>query len=220
MGDLKPLEITNLRVDYTQEELNRDDLHPNPFKQFTKWFDVVLELGTELEPNAMTLATVSKAGIPDARILLMKGMDERGFAFYTNYASQKGQDLLDNPQATILFYWGALHRQVRITGEVSRVTQTESALYFRSRPHGSQLGAWASQQSQVIESRAILETKLKALQAQYPEGTEVPLPETWGGYRLVPTSFEFWQGRQNRLHDRFRYTRQANDSWIIDRLSP
>lgn len=209
---------SDLRREYTFADLNGSDLDPNPFKQFEKWFQQAVDAKIDL-PDAMTLATVTKDGKPSARIVLLKDFDEHGFVFYTNYESRKGIELAENPKAALVFYWAKLDRQVCITGQVSKVSRQESESYFRSRPLGSRLAAWASRQSQVIDSREVLENRLKQLMAQYKD-KEVPMPPYWGGFRLSPNTIEFWQGRPNRLHDRFHYTRQPDNSWLIERLSP
>ncbi|MGG6270591.1 pyridoxamine 5'-phosphate oxidase [Leptolyngbya sp. AN03gr2] len=209
--------IADLRQDYTKETLNESDVDPNPFVQFRRWFDQAVN--AELpEPNAMTLATASQDGIPAARIVLLKAVDDRGFTFFTNYNSAKGKELEANPQAALVFLWTELERQVRIVGSVEKITSEESDGYFFSRPHNSRLGAWASDQSEVIPNRDVLEEKLAALKSEY-ENREVPRPPHWGGYRVIPREIEFWQGRSSRLHDRLRY-RHQNGAWVIDRLSP
>jgi pyridoxamine 5'-phosphate oxidase len=208
--------IADLRKDYTQAGLASG--HPNPFRQFEQWFEQALAAQL-LEPNAMTLATVSPDGWPNARIVLLKGFDDRGLVFYTNYRSQKGRELAANPQAALVFLWGDLERQVRVRGTVEKATADETDAYYHSRPLGSQLGAWASTQSDVIPSREFLEQRMSELEVEY-QGREVPRPDHWGGFRVVPTEFEFWQGRSSRLHDRLRYQRQANGDWQIDRLAP
>jgi pyridoxamine 5'-phosphate oxidase len=210
--------ISDLRVSYEADGLRESDVHPNPFKQFEKWFEEAMAAHPD-EPNAMALATATKDGVPSARMILLKGFDERGFVFFTNYDSQKGRELEQNPQAALVFYWPELAKQVRVTGEVSQVMKEESEAYFQSRPIGSQLGALASHQSQVIPNREVLERRLEELTAEY-QNRPIPLPPHWGGYRLSPRAIEFWQGRPNRLHDRLRYTRQANGRWLIERLSP
>ncbi|HWP47416.1 MAG TPA: pyridoxamine 5'-phosphate oxidase [Candidatus Limnocylindrales bacterium] len=212
------MDTSRLRREYRLDRLNEQDLDPDPFKQFSKWFQQALEAQLLL-PDAMTLATATREGKPSARIVLLRGFDERGFVFYTNYESQKGQELAENPYAALVFYWAELERQVRITGQVQKVTREESENYFRSRPLESRLSAWASRQSQVIPSREVLESKVEQLRAEFPNGN-IPLPPDWGGFRLVPQTIEFWQGRPNRLHDRFRYTRQPDNSWLIERLAP
>lgn len=213
------MRISELRKDYQLLGLHRADLDPNPLEQFRKWLDDVLQAGLP-EPNAMTLATADRAGKPSARIVLLKGLDERGFIFYTNYQSRKARELSENPEAALVFYWEKLERQVCAAGRTSRLTREESAEYFKQRPRVSQLGAWASTQSEVLPNRAALEEKMNQLLAQYPEHSPVPLPPFWGGYVLRPERIEFWQGRPNRLHDRFCYTRRQAGDWTIERLSP
>lgn len=193
------------------------DLERDPVLQFKTWFDEVLRANLP-EPNAMTLATSTLEGVPSARIVLLKSFDQHGFVFFTNYQSQKGQELERNPQAALLFFWPALERQVRIVGSVSKISREQSKLYFHSRPVGSQLGAWASQQSQVLAERKELDERVEELARQYA-GQTIPLPPSWGGFSVRPGTFEFWQARVNRLHDRFRYTR-AGDKWRIERLFP
>ena len=212
------MSLSDLRREYTLAGLKESDLASNPFKQFDKWFQQALAAGLP-EPNAMTLATATLAGKPSARIVLLKGFDERGFVFFTNYESQKGRELLANPHAALVCYWIELERQVRISGHVSQVSAEESESYFNSRPLGSQLGAWVSRQSEVVGGRKILEDRLEQLTREY-ETKPVPLPPYWGGYRVAPDMLEFWQGRPNRLHDRLRYTLQSNSQWLIERLSP
>ena len=198
--------------------LNEQDLDPSPVAQFRLWFEQVFEARL-IEPNAMTLATSTPDGVPSARVVLLKGFDERGFVFFTNYESGKGQELAQNPNVALVFFWAALERQVRIVGTVSKTGRSESESYFRSRPLDSQLGAWASQQSQVLANREELERRAQELAIQY-ESQPIPLPPYWGGFRVAPRSFEFWQGRPSRLHDRFRYTLQTGGSWRLERLSP
>jgi pyridoxamine 5'-phosphate oxidase len=193
-------------------------LELDPIAQFDRWFKEAVAAQLP-EPTAMTLATASKDGMPSARIVLLKNFDERGFTFFTNYTSFKGHELEENPQAALVFHWTVLERQVRVVGSVARVSREESAAYFASRPLGSRLGAWVSNQSQVIANREVLDQHLKDITARF-DGQEVPLPPYWGGYRVLPKTVEFWQGRASRLHDRFRYTRQADNSWKIERLSP
>ena len=210
--------FTRIRQEYNQGPLTESDLDPNPFQQFARWFQHAVESGA-LEPNAMTLATATAEGQPSARMVLLKDFDESGFVFYTNYNSQKGRELTENQRAALVFYWAELSRQVRIVGDVVRVTREESLTYFRQRPVGARLGALASRQSQTIPNREFLEERVAELTAQYADG-DIPLPDDWGGYRLTPHTLEFWQGRPSRLHDRLRYTRQTNGEWVIERLSP
>lgn len=210
--------IADLRREYTFAGLRRAELDADPMAQFHKWFNqaIAAEL---IEPNAMTLATTDKQGMPAARIVLLKAVDHRGFIFFTNYESAKGQELAANPQAALLFFWHDLERQIRINGSITKVSREESAKYFNGRPRGSRLGAWASIQSTVVASRAELEARIEKMDEQYP-GEEVPLPPYWGGYSVAPITMEFWQGRPNRLHDRFRYQAQPGGQWLIERLSP
>ena len=210
--------IADLRIDYTKSGLVETDVDPNPFKQFKKWFDQALAAQLP-EPNAMTLATVSQDGKPRARIVLLKNFNEQGFVFYTNYNSQKSQEIAQNPSAALIFWWAELERQVRIEGNVEKVAESESDEYFYSRPVGSQLGAWASQQSQIIDNREVLEHQLQELEKIYQNQT-IPRPPHWGGYRIVPQAIEFWQGRTNRLHDRLYYSLLEDHTWVIKRLSP
>ncbi len=210
--------VAALRKDYQFQGLSETDADRNPFKQFQVWFDQALAAQLP-EPNAMTVATVTKSGKPRARVLLLKNFDERGFVFYTNYHSHKGQELADNPQAAIAFWWAELERQVRIEGRVLKVSDRESDEYFHSRPFNSRLGAWASEQSQVIESREVLEQRLQDLKTKY-ENQDIPRPPHWGGFRVIPTAIEFWQGRPSRLHDRLLYSLLDDGSWQIERLSP
>lgn len=211
--------IENLRRDYSSAALDITDVASNPFEQFGKWFKEALS-SEVLEPNAMTLSTADKNGKPSARIVLLKGFDKDGFVFYTNYGSAKAAELLENPQAALTFLWLELQRQVRIDGTVEKVSCQESEKYFQSRPKGSQIGAYASPQSQVIEDRTILEKNVEELTAKYQDVDVLPLPDNWGGYRVKPTLIEFWQGRPSRLHDRMVYQRQENDNWKIERLAP
>jgi pyridoxamine 5'-phosphate oxidase len=205
-------------VDPNEQVLHKEDLDPNPFSQFRNWYERALSV-IKVDPSAMTLATASKDGAPSARMVLLKGYDEQGFVFFTNYESRKSRELEENPQAALVFYWRGLNRQIRITGTVNRTTQKESEEYFRTRSRDSRLGAWASQQSEVIENREALDRAFHEMEEKYP-GDEIPLPPFWGGFRVTPHTFEFWEGRTGRLHDRFRYTRGSDGNWIIERLSP
>ena len=210
--------MTKLRREYTDAGLNEQNLGVNPFNQFDQWFQEAIDAKIDL-PDAMTLATATKDGIPSARIVLLRGHDERGFVFYTDYESQKGKELAENPKAALVFYWRELDRQVRITGQVSKVSRENSNSYFQSRPVGSRLAALASRQSEVIPDRQVLEEQFKQLAEQYKD-EDIPLPSNWGGYRLDPNMIEFWSGRPSRLHDRLRYTRQPDNNWRIERISP
>ena len=207
----------DLRNEYTRSGLSEPDVTADPIDQFQHWFEEALEADLH-EPNAMTLATATPDGKPSARIVLLKGFDERGFVFYTNYGGRKARELEQNPNCSLTFYWGELERQVRIEGRAARVTGEESDTYFASRPRGSQLGAWASEQSRPVENRTELEERLKELEEEY-EGREIPRPPFWGGYRVEPQRMEFWQGRENRLHDRLLYTRSGG-AWKTERLQP
>lgn len=199
--------------------LIKRDADPNPIKQFATWYDEVLAAGvSEQDAISMTLATATKDGRPSARVVLLKSFDDNGFVFYTNYQSLKGRELAENPQACLLFYWSRFWRQVRIEGTVEKVSAAESEEYFQSRPLGSKLGAWASNQSEVVDSRETLEARFAELEKRF--GENVPRPEHWGGYRLMPNEIEFWQGRDNRLHDRLRYRLHEDGVWLIERLGP
>jgi pyridoxamine 5'-phosphate oxidase len=211
------MEISELRREYRAAGLDRDQLDDDPVAQFGRWFGEA-ERAEEIEPNAMTLATSSPDGRPSARIVLLKGFGPDGFVFFSNYASRKGDELAANPNAALVFWWPPLERQVRLEGRVERTTTEESEAYWASRPLGSRLAALASAQSQVLAGREELVRRVEELAARHRDG-HVPLPEAWGGYRLVPDAFEFWQGQPNRLHDRFRYTRYQ-DGWLVQRLSP
>ncbi|MDP0491931.1 MAG: pyridoxamine 5'-phosphate oxidase [Verrucomicrobiota bacterium JB023] len=213
-------DIAALRQNYTRGGLEVGDLQASPIDQFQAWMEEAIGHGL-VEPNAMTLATVDQEGQPSVRTVLLKGLDERGFRFFTNYRSQKGNDLEGNPKAALSFLWRELERQVNITGFVEKTSREETADYFRTRPYGSQIGAWVSErQSEAIDGREVLVDREKALLAQFPEESGVPVPEFWGGYLLVPTSVEFWQGRESRLHDRLRYQQTEEGRWQIERLSP
>ena len=198
--------------------LTRKNVDPNPLKQFEQWFQAAVEAEPIL-PEAVSLATATREGRLSSRMVLLKDFDERGFVFYTNYESRKGIELAENPNAALVFYWRQLERQICITGTVSKVSREESEAYFRTRPRGSQIGALTSRQSQVVASREVLESRFQQLMAEY-EGGEIPLPSYWGGYRLSPATIEFWQGRSDRLHDRFLYKRQSGGPWQLERLSP
>lgn len=210
--------VSDLRKDYTLQGLREADADLDPFKQFQKWFDQALAAQLP-EPNAMTLATATEDGLPSARMVLLKNFDERGFVFYTNYKSRKGQELARNSQVALVFWWAELERQVRIEGRALKVSDQESDEYFHSRPLSSRLGAWASDQSQVISDREVLELELQQLKTEY-ENKDVPRPPHWGGFRVTPTVIEFWQGRPSRLHDRLNYRRVDDHTWLIERLSP
>ena len=212
-----PRTVADLRKEYTRAGLSKSDVDPDPVEQFRRWFDEALEADLH-EPNAMTVATAAPDGRPSARVVLLKVFDERGFVFYTNYEGRKGRELEENPRAALLFYWGELERQVRIEGTVSRTSEGESDAYYASRPRGSRLGAWASEQSRAVEGREVLEGRARDLEVEY-EGREVPRPAFWGGYRVEPEVVEFWQGRESRLHDRISY-RRGDGGWEIERLQP
>jgi len=206
------------RYEHATVGLRRRDLDPDPIKQFSGWFTAAIEAELR-DVNAMSLATVGQDGKPSVRIVLLKGFDQDGFVFFTNYESEKGKQLEANPRAALAFYWIELDRQIRVNGTVEKTSRQESARYFRSRPLGSQIAAWASRQSEVVDARRVLDARFAEMSERYANGP-VPLPPHWGGYCLKPEMIEFWQGRPNRLHDRFRYTRQTNGSWLIHRLAP
>jgi pyridoxamine 5'-phosphate oxidase len=210
--------LADLRRDYVLQGLSESDVDADPFQQFRAWFSDALAAHL-IEPNAMILATATKDGRPSARAVLLKGFDERGFVFYTNYESRKGQELAENPWAALVFLWEELERQIRIEGRVEKASSEESDAYFRSRPLGSRLSATLSHQSQVISSRGVLEHRLQELMVENAN-EDVPRPPYWGGYQLSPTSIEFWQGRPNRLHDRLRYRLLQDGKWLLERLSP
>ncbi|MFH8339935.1 pyridoxamine 5'-phosphate oxidase [Streptomyces sp. AM6-12] len=228
MTDREPLldpvlDPAAMRKQYRADGLAEQDLATHPMDQFARWFEDAARAalhGTLYEPNAMVVATADAEGRPSSRTVLMKQFDTEGFVFYTNYDSRKGRDLTVNPHVSLLFPWHPLARQVIVTGGVRRTGRDETAAYFRTRPHGSQLGAWASAQSTVIGSRAELDAAYAELAARYPEDERVPVPPHWGGFRVVPQTIEFWQGRENRLHDRLRYTARPDGGWRIERLSP
>jgi pyridoxamine 5'-phosphate oxidase len=211
------MSIADLRRDYTRHGLSEADADADPIRQFRAWLEQALAAGLA-EPHAMTLATATPDGRPSARVVLLRGLDERGFVFFTNYEGRKGRELEANPWAALVFYWAELERQVRVEGTVARTTPQESDDYFRGRPRGHCLGAWVSHQSEVVAGRDVLEQRMRELEAEF-EGREVPRPPYWGGYRLTPVAIEFWQGRPNRLHDRLLYAR-GEGGWVRQRLSP
>lgn len=215
---VKSQTLQNLREDYQANRLLKTDVAAQPMQQFDRWLKEALNAEIK-EPNAMILSTVNSKGQPSARTVLLKGMTEIGFIFYTNYNSQKGQEMAANQQVALTFLWLDLQRQIRIEGSVEKMSYTDSQNYFQSRPKGSQIGAWASPQSEVITDRSILENKVVALKKQYAEVEQLPCPEHWGGYIVRPTRMEFWQGRSSRLHDRILYTLE-NEDWKIERLAP
>jgi pyridoxamine 5'-phosphate oxidase len=206
------------RLAHTRPVLHESDADPDPLAQFRRWFEEAVAAGLP-QPEAMALATATPDGRPSLRMVLLRGFDERGFVFYTNYDSRKGRELQANPRAALAFYWFEMDRQVRIEGRVERVTPQESDAYFRTRPRGSRLGAWASPQSRVIAGRAVLERRVQEVAAEY-DGQEVPRPEYWGGQRVVPEVIEFWQGQPDRLHDRLCYRRLEEGGWRLERLAP
>lgn len=212
------MDISHLREEYTRDGLSRSTLSSNPFEQFQLWFKQVQSAQLP-EPNAMSLATVSGLGVPSLRTVLLKYFDEKGFVFFTNYTSQKAHDIEENPAVALMFPWIDLERQVIIQGRAEKISTAESLKYFLSRPTGSQLGAWVSHQSRVISGRSMLESKLAQMKQKFKDG-KIPLPDFWGGYRVVPVAIEFWQGRPNRLHDRLRYHLNDSGRWVIDRLAP
>jgi pyridoxamine 5'-phosphate oxidase len=212
------MSLADLRTEYSLAGLSEKDLARDPFRQFEKWFQEV-EAAKVPEPNAAVLASATRDGRPSARTVLLKGVDGRGFVFYTNYDSRKGRELEANPRATLVFPWIGLERQVIVEGPVVKVAREESEAYFHSRPLASQLAAWASAQSSIIAGRAVLEEAMKAVERKYA-GKEAPLPPNWGGFRLAPETVEFWQGRRSRLHDRLRFRREAGGGWVVERLAP
>lgn len=208
-----------MREQYRSEGFTEDTLDANPIQQFAHWFRQIAAGGMVYEPNAMVVSTATPDGRPSSRTVLLKKYDDRGFVFFTNYASRKGRELAANPYVSLLFPWHPLARQVIVTGTAARVAREETVAYFRTRPHGSQLGAWASEQSTVIGSRQELIDRYEELAARYPEGEHIPAPPEWGGFRVVPETIEFWQGHENRLHDRLRYVREG-EGWRVERLCP
>ena len=211
------MSIADIRTDYRRHSLSEQDVAADPIAQFTRWFDEAVNADV-VEPTAMCLATATPDAYPSARMVLLKGGDARGFVFYTDYRSRKGQELADNPHASLCFFWAELERQVRINGAVQRVSRAESDAYFQTRPLPSRVGAWTSHQSMVLTDRAVLEAELAANETRFATG-HVPLPEHWGGFRIVPEELEFWQGRESRLHDRIQFRREAG-AWVKRRLSP
>ncbi|XP_052134162.1 pyridoxine/pyridoxamine 5'-phosphate oxidase 1, chloroplastic isoform X3 [Oryza glaberrima] len=222
IGKAPSVDISSLRENYISPELLENQVMPDPFDQFVRWFDEAVTAGLR-EPNAMALTTADKEGKPSSRMVLLKGVDKQGFVWYTNYGSQKAHDLSENPNAALLFYWNEMNRQVRVEGSVQKVPEEESEKYFHSRPRGSQLGAIVSKQSTIIPGREVLQQAYKELEQKYSDGSVIPKPDYWGGYRLTPKLFEFWQGQQSRLHDRLQYSLREVDRstvWHIERLSP
>ena len=212
------MNVSELRRSATGFALDRDDLDADPIVQFEEWFRYACET-VPMDPNAFSIATVDKHGRPSSRTVLLKYFDERGFVFFTNFESKKAQHIADNPSVSLLFFWSEAARQVKVRGKAERIPTKETLRYFVSRPRGSQIGAWVSAQSSVISSRSLLESKFQELKSKFRD-KEVPLPSFWGGYRVVPDQVEFWQGRRNRLHDRFQYSLQDDGRWTIERLAP
>ncbi|MFJ5038252.1 pyridoxamine 5'-phosphate oxidase [Streptomyces parvulus] len=213
-------DLASMRKQYRAQGLAESELAAGPVEQFARWFEQAATEGGLFEPNAMVVSTADAEGRPSSRTVLLKHFDERGFVFYTNYDSRKGRELGSNPYVSLLFPWHPMARQVIVSGVARRTGRDETAAYFRSRPHGSRLGAWASAQSSVVAGREDLDAAYTELAERYPEGGQVPVPPHWGGFRVAPSEVEFWQGRENRLHDRLRYVARADGSWRVERLSP
>ena len=211
--------IADIRKDYKLRSLDESDVAGNPIDQFTRWWDEAIKSNID-EVNAMTLATATKTGMPSARIVLLKGYDANGFVFFTNYESQKGKELAENPQAALVFFWKELERQVRIDGIIEKVAAIESDVYFQSRPAGSRIGAWASPQSKQISGREVIENNYRVFEEKFPDPEAIPRPLHWGGYIVKPHTIEFWQGRSSRMHDRIQYKIEAGNQWAIQRLAP
>ena len=218
MSEIDKKTLQNLRIEYSSSPINESEVDANPISFFGKWFDEAMAAEVR-EPNAMTLATATRDGIPSARIVLLKGADKNGFSFYSNYLSRKGKELAKNPSACLVFFWPELERQVRIEGKILKLSKEESEAYFASRPFGSQLGAVVSPQSQVIANREVLDVAYTAYEQKF-EGKKIPKPAHWGGYILQPIAIEFWQGRESRLHDRVKYALMEKGKWKIERLAP
>ncbi|CAN5520942.1 pyridoxamine 5'-phosphate oxidase [soil metagenome] len=213
------IDLAGLHREYETKGLRRAEMHPDPVEQFATWFSTAVNSGLA-DANAISLATATAEGRPSVRIVLLKGFDQRGFVFFTNYESEKGRDLAANPQAAFAVYWVQLERQIRVAGRVEKTSRPESETYFEGRPRGSKLGAWVSHQSEVIDARRILDARLAEMTERFAGKEEIELPPHWGGYRVIPATIEFWQGRANRLHDRFRYTRAGDNGWTLERLAP
>ncbi|MFG3318938.1 pyridoxamine 5'-phosphate oxidase [Streptomyces sp. NPDC048171] len=218
--DAVPFDLASMRKQYRAEGLSESELAAGPVEQFARWFRQAAMEGGLFEPNAMVVSTADAEGRPSSRTVLLKHFDEQGFVFYTNYDSRKGRELGSNPYVSLLFPWHPMARQVIVTGVARRTGRDETAAYFRSRPHGSQLGAWASAQSSVVAGREGLDAAYAELAGRHPAGGQVPVPPHWGGFRVAPREVEFWQGRENRLHDRLRYVAEADGSWRVERLAP